>query len=279
MVPAAFCEPLEVELDRPVTEQNQFQTLVIRADFAQIPQDYRLETPSIPGVEVEIEKPTWEKSGDQYQVRWVVKLLAHQPGTINIPAFHLRFRLGADLGQLEPVWSSAPKHYQVTEVPGFSQPPQLIEPQTPGFDPRLLAASLGAWAVFCTGGFFWFKGHQITPVAAPRSAVQIALERIDQLQPLVEQEAHKELHLQLSTTLRDFIQDQYQLPTRGQTTEEFLHFNRNSKALPPVALKALEAYFQLSDQIKFASFEPGMQFSKDALEQMKTFVESEIDPV
>jgi len=271
----AFAQKLQVDLAQPTTPQNQFQHIQITTTFASVPLQYRLIPPQIAQGALELSAPQWEASPEGYLVRWDAKVLSEHVGAVNLAPFSLVYSQGEKQRSLV----SDPLSYQVTPVPGFDQPPQFLPLTPPGFDPLPMVSGLLFWGLLSGAGYGWFRRRQSPQIVTPKTAIEIALSQIEELRPLCDAAQHKALHLKLSTTLKDFIQAQYQIPATGQTTQEFLVYHRNSKALPPAALKALEAYFQSSDQIKFAGFEPAAQFSLNAIEQMKTLVESEIDPV
>ncbi|MHC5184367.1 MAG: hypothetical protein ACYSPI_08845, partial [Planctomycetota bacterium] len=73
---------------------------------------------------------------------------------------------------------------------------------------------------------------------------------------LVEQGRIKEFYEKLSTCLRHYIENRFQLRAPEQTTEEFLEQLKTSDALRLEHKQQLQKFLEHSDLVKFARYEP-----------------------
>ena len=275
LVPVAIADSWQAEIAFPSLSQEQFQNVQLTAQWKQLPTHFELLSPVLLGAEFDIKGPKLSFQTSEYMATWDLTILSTQTGTVTLPAFRLAFEQD---GQQHSRYTR-PLTYQIQPNPAFSKPLSFTTPQEPGFDGTYLWITGLGWLALSWAAVFWLKRPKPLALQPLKSPKELALERIQSLRPLCQQQEQKPLHLGLSTALKEFIQTQYQLPAEGQTTEEFLASNRDSKTLPPKALTALESYFRLSDQVKFAGYDPGVSLSEQALNQMQTFVESEGDPV
>lgn len=95
------------------------------------------------------------------------------------------------------------------------------------------------------------KKEDAIPAAQPRQTALARLESIQQQRPDADT-----LYTQLTTTIREYLENAYQVKARTQTTEEFL----NSMALHPFfdadTRQDLKNFMQTADEVKFGKYQP-----------------------
>lgn len=108
-----------------------------------------------------------------------------------------------------------------------------------------------------------------------KSAHAIAFERLKAIaaENLVEQGRIKEFYEKLSTCLRQYIENRFQLRAPEQTTEEFLEQLKTSDALRLEHKQQLQKFLEHSDLVKFARYEPNPEQINESLTMAEEFVE------
>jgi hypothetical protein len=108
-----------------------------------------------------------------------------------------------------------------------------------------------------------------------KSAHAIAFERLKAIaaENLVEQGRIKEFYEKLSTCLRHYIENRFQLRAPAQTTEEFLEQLKTSDALRLEHKQQLQKFLEHSDLVKFARYEPNPEQINESLTMAEEFVE------
>lgn len=95
---------------------------------------------------------------------------------------------------------------------------------------------------------------------------------------LVEQGRVKEFYGKLSTCLRQYIENRFQLRAPEQTTEEFLEQLKRSDTLQPEHKQQLEKFLQHCDLVKFARYQPSTDQINESLTMAEEFVEKTKSP-
>jgi hypothetical protein len=108
-----------------------------------------------------------------------------------------------------------------------------------------------------------------------KSAHAIAFERLKAIaaENLVEQGRIKEFYEKLSTCLRHYIENRFQLRAPEQTTEEFLEQLKTSDALRLEHKQQLQKFLEHSDLVKFARYEPNPEQINESLTMAEEFVD------
>jgi hypothetical protein len=108
-----------------------------------------------------------------------------------------------------------------------------------------------------------------------KSAHAIAFERLKAIaaENLVEQGRIKEFYEKLSTCLRQYIENRFQLRAPEQTTEEFLEQLKTSDALRLEYKQQLQKFLEHSDLVKFARYEPEPEQINESMTMAEEFVE------
>ena len=108
-----------------------------------------------------------------------------------------------------------------------------------------------------------------------KTAHAIAFERLKAIaaENLVEQGRIKEFYERLSTCLRQYIENRFQLRAPEQTTEEFLEQLKTSDALRLEYKQQLQKFLENSDLVKFARYEPEPEQINESMTMAEEFVE------
>ncbi len=108
-----------------------------------------------------------------------------------------------------------------------------------------------------------------------KSAHEIAFEVLKAIaaENLVEQGRIKEFYEKLSTCLRQYIENRFQLRAPEQTTEEFLEQLKTSNVLKLEHKQQLQKFLEHCDLVKFARYQPSDEQINESLTIAEGFVE------
>jgi len=261
---------LELSAEIKSDYQVQFPALAeVLTQFRIYDQDDRPETVSENGIMIK-----------SYQYR----LEPLELGTCEIPAltFHFERKVTPEENSAavtlttEPVWVEV-----ITSLPAdpnafaIADIDEVVEMKANYF---WLWTGLGV--AFLLGIGVWI-GVLIRPqktTEIPRvykSAHAIAFECLKAIatENLVEQGRIKEFYEKLSTCLRQYIENRFQLRAPEQTTEEFLEQLKTSDALKLEYKQQLQKFLEHCDLVKFARYEPNPEQINESLTMAEEFVE------
>ncbi|MCH8217310.1 MAG: DUF4381 family protein [Planctomycetes bacterium] len=130
-------------------------------------------------------------------------------------------------------------------------------------------------ALLVTAYWLWSRSRPAKAVRIFKSAHEIAYERLRRLvdRQLIENQRVKEFYEHISTILRHYIEDRFDLRAPEQTTEEFLSDLKQSRALAPPDKENLEHFLAHCDLVKFAKHHPDQRQIQDTFDLAKAFVE------
>ena len=159
--------------------------------------------------------------------------------------------------------SAAPPPVQQTAAPNLTSPPatatasstedihdirglKAIPSQELWF---LWLAGCAALAVLAYGAWRWYRHARTTP----KSAYEIALERLEKARALMTLETAREFSIEVSEIIRSYIEARFHVRAAHQTTEEFLHnLLEPSDALLADHQELLAEFLHHCDLAKFA---------------------------
>lgn len=127
--------------------------------------------------------------------------------------------------------------------------------------------------------FIWDKRYKkekiIDPYLVKQKAFQSILEKLEEVEKQdFSQYNIRELHTDLSNILRDYLENIFDQKALGQTSEEFIQDIYRKNLFNGDQQKFLKNFSNLSDLVKFASFEPDSKHNQEVFETIKKFVES-----
>jgi hypothetical protein len=141
-----------------------------------------------------------------------------------------------------PVTTAASSTEDIRDIRG----PKAIPSQELWF---IWLAGGAAVAAFAYGTWRWYR-HVRT---APKSAYEIALERLEKARALMTLETAREFSIEVSEIVRSYIEARFQVRAAHQTTEEFLHnLLEPSDALLGAHQELLAEFLHHCDLAKFA---------------------------
>ena len=116
-----------------------------------------------------------------------------------------------------------------------------------------------------------------TPGQPPRPAHEIALEALDRIEasPMLERGQVKEYHIEVSETLRTYVEARFRVPALEMTTREVVGGLRREGASPDF-VEGLGRFLDQCDMVKFAKVRPAPNASRAVLVLGRDLVEGSI---
>ncbi|MHC4232771.1 MAG: hypothetical protein ACYTBY_10160 [Planctomycetota bacterium] len=282
--------PLRVKV-RLSDERVTLSGLLTLELSAEIKSDYQVQFPALPEVLTQFrihhrdDRPETVSEDGMMIKSYQYRLEPLELGPSEIPALTFHFERketpeenSAAAGTLttEPVWIEV-----ITSLPAdpnafaIADIDEVVEMKANYF---WLWTALGV--AFLLGIGIWI-GVLIRPPKTTeirrvyKSAHAIAFERLKAIaaENLVEQGRIKEFYEKLSTCLRHYIENRFQLRAPEQTTEEFLEQLKTSDALRLEHKQQLQKFLEHSDLVKFARYEPNPEQINESLTMAEEFVE------
>jgi hypothetical protein len=282
--------PLRVKV-RLSDERVTLSGLLTLELSAEIKSDYQVQFPALPEVLTQFrihhrdDRPETVSEDGMMIKSYQYRLEPLELGPSEIPALTFHFERketpeenSAAAGTLttEPVWIEV-----ITSLPAdpnafaIADIDEVVEMKANYF---WLWTALGV--AFLLGIGIWI-GVLIRPPKTTeirrvyKSAHAIAFERLKAIaaENLVEQGRIKEFYEKLSTCLRQYIENRFQLRAPEQTTEEFLEQLKTSDALRLEHKQQLQKFLEHSDLVKFARYEPNPEQINESLTMAEEFVE------
>ncbi|MHC5085104.1 MAG: hypothetical protein ACYSOV_05820 [Planctomycetota bacterium] len=282
--------PLRVKV-RLSDERVTLSGLLTLELSAEIKSDYQVQFPALPEVLTQFrihhrdDRPGTVSEDGMMIKSYQYRLEPLELGPSEIPALTFHFERketpeenSAAAGTLttEPVWIEV-----ITSLPAdpnafaIADIDEVVEMKANYF---WLWTALGV--AFLLGIGIWI-GVLIRPPKTTeirrvyKSAHAIAFERLKAIaaENLVEQGRIKEFYEKLSTCLRHYIENRFQLRAPEQTTEEFLEQLKTSDALRLEHKQQLQKFLEHSDLVKFARYEPNPEQINESLTMAEEFVE------
>ncbi|MHC5086854.1 MAG: hypothetical protein ACYSN9_03460 [Planctomycetota bacterium] len=282
--------PLRVKV-RLSDERVTLSGLLTLELSAEIKSDYQVQFPALPEVLTQFrihhrdDRPETVSEDGMMIKSYQYRLEPLELGPCEIPALTFHFERketpeenSAAAGTLttEPVWIEV-----ITSLPAdpnafaIADIDEVVEMKANYF---WLWTALGV--AFLLGIGIWI-GVLIRPPKTTeirrvyKSAHAIAFERLKAIaaENLVEQGRIKEFYEKLSTCLRHYIENRFQLRAPEQTTEEFLEQLKTSDALRLEHKQQLQKFLEHSDLVKFARYEPNPEQINESLTMAEEFVE------
>lgn len=282
--------PLRVKV-RLSDERVTLSGLLTLELSAEIKSDYQVQFPALPEVLTQFrihhrdDRPETVSEDGMMIKSYQYRLEPLELGPSEIPALTFHFERketpeenSAAAGTLttEPVWIEV-----ITSLPAdpnafaIADIDEVVEMKANYF---WLWTALGV--AFLLGIGIWI-GVLIRPPKTTeirrvyKSAHAIAFERLKAIaaENLVEQGRIKEFYEKLSTCLRHYIENRFQLRAPEQTTEEFLEQLKTSDALRLEHKQQLQKFLEHCDLVKFARYEPNPEQINESLTMAEEFVE------
>ena len=282
--------PLRVKV-RLSDERVTLSGLLTLELSAEIKSDYQVQFPALPEVLTQFrihdqdDRPEMVSEEGMMIKSYQYRLEPLELGPCEIPALSFHFERketpeenSAAAGTLttEPVWIEV-----ITSLPAdpnafaIADIDEVVEMKANYF---WLWTALGV--AFLLGIGIWI-GMLIRPPKMTeirrvyKSAHAIAFERLKAIaaENLVEQGRIKEFYEKLSTCLRHYIENRFQLRAPEQTTEEFLEQLKTSDALRLEHKQQLQKFLEHRDLVKFARYEPNPDQINESLTMAEEFFE------
>lgn len=200
--------------------------------------------------------------------------------------FEIRVKNGVNsvelMGSLNPPLphSNAPPMNLSTENANvFSQQNQNPEKNIKAFESKSLPLKLFLiGCVLALIGYFlrdnalkvWEKWLAVVP-PTPKEKALVHLDVLQKIE-LAQKGEYESFYVDLTNTIRQYIEDQFHLRAPHYTTEEFLLKAKESNIFDEHSKKNLEGFLENADKVKFAEYQPSLYDCEKALEMAKKFI-------
>jgi hypothetical protein len=204
-------------------------------------------------------------------------------GTYDIPAFEFQF---SDVNEPDKTYTleTEPIPVEITSLLGEDRDNLVIEDiedvVTLPTQIRWLWiwVSIGCWSVVIAMGILmvYLKKKRMTEIVRLfKPAHEIAYDRLRRLvaEDLIESGQLKAFYERISTILRHYIEDRFQLRAPERTTEEFLQELKHSPDLPETDKQDLAKFLNHCDLVKFAKHQPTQEQIQTTFDLVKGFIE------
>ena len=282
---------LNVKLSKKSIDLTEFLKVVVEIEFTeetQIIPPFLPESVYYPLLLVENPENTtqWSDNRDFLISRWIYQFEPLKSGDFTLKPFSLFFRLKKEKNSDPDKWpiyqintESIPyqvSSVEISETDDIRDIKGLILPEY-RYAPILISGGCLLFIIICYVLIKWYRQNQNPESKKTKSKAdfyELTLHKLDDLeaQNLISKNEFNQLHTQLSTILRYFIENHFGLRAQEQTTEEFMkemqqsiHFNNEQRGI-------LIHFLKLADLVKFATFDPGSQISQDAMLSIRDFV-------
>ncbi|MCP4756166.1 MAG: hypothetical protein GY866_35335 [Proteobacteria bacterium] len=232
------------------------------------------------------ESTYWNEQNDRLANKWEYTFEPVASGEFSLKPFTIYFRLDKEKTDDPAKWPVHEIHteeisYRVSSVevgdeddirdvkglilPDYNVVPVAVTTAT------LMAVFLSIWLVIRFGKRGEKRDLQLqTEIDFFREA----LKRLDNLEgrDLIGKEEFERLHTELSAILRYYVENYFGMRPQEQTTEEFINDIRYSSRFSTEQQGVLQQFLALADLVKFATFDPGPEASREAMQSVREFV-------
>lgn len=222
--------------------------------------------------------PPHKQDGRVVTTRWYT-LTIFDTGDHLIPAPKVSYRLpGEELKEaqgeevLVGVASLLAKAKDAHDIRDIKPPEELP------FDWRPYGIVLGALigvGLLGVGCFYLLNRPRRQRIVPPRPAHEVALAALNRLrsQKLIEQGRFEQYYVQLSSIVRQYLENGFNLRAPEMTTEEFLTALASDRRLNMPHRRLLSEFLSQADLVKFARHLPSLKDSEAAYEAARRFIE------
>lgn len=232
-------------------------------------------------------KKKWSEDNKSFIQSWIYQLEPLSSGSYALAPFEIFFQLKKDKPTDQSTWklhriktSSIPyiitpgvisPDKKIRDIKGFILVPFNFTPMVISLSVIVVLFLLIQWVRYQL-----LKNERSTPEKRASSYKQTALEELRKLeqQEFNSADELKNLHTKLSDIIRKYIENDFKIPAREQTTEEFIRQITTFEPFSFSQRKSLTQFLNLADLVKFATFSPEQNASREALQQAKDFVTS-----
>ena len=114
--------------------------------------------------------------------------------------------------------------------------------------------------------------ESVSQIDQELNAQKKGLQSLEIIQNLLKKQNYEQFYLQLTDTVRRFIEERYQIKASIKTTEEFLQEMTQYPTLDPKTQNLLSEFLQRADQVKFAEHQPSSKECEEAYKAAETLI-------
>jgi len=275
---------IHVRLDR--TSMTIAETVLLQFE-ATVQPEYEIQMPNVDKVLENFGIVDWDNLGarldeqDNVVTTYQYRLEPFLSGQYEIPAFTFSFH---DVNEPDSKHelTSDPIAVEVTSLLG-DQRAELVIEDIEG--PVALPKETSYWwvwipviVVLVTIPLTWFLSRQkrarkLIRIFRPAHEIAYARLRVLVAEDLVEAGRIKEFYERISSILRHYIEDRFDLHAPERTTEEFLFELQSTDVLPASDKEVLGEFLAHCDLVKFAKHDPTSEQIQKTFDLVKDFIE------
>ena len=282
-----------VSLSSDSIELTDFLTVTVRVEHS---DTVRVEPPYLSEAVYEplllIQNPQedlfWSEKQNRIIQSWVYRFEPMKSGEFALHPFRVFFRLESERKPQKEDWpvykieiSEIPYRVTSVDINDQSDIRDVKGPIQPEYDyvPLILSVSGISLLLFSLWLVVRIRMHLQDRELPAVETIDYLLESLRRLKKLEEkdyisQQQYDRLHVELSAVLRYFIENRFGLKAREQTTEEFIRDIRYSPHFNTEQQSILQQFLELADLVKFATYDPGSEASREAMKTIRYFIES-----
>ncbi len=287
--------PIEVfiGLSAETLELTDFLNVTIRIEHEEgvlVEPPYLPETVYAPLLLVQSpqEDLFWSETKNRIVKSWEYRFEPMHSGDFKLRPFRVFFRLESEKQPDKTQWpvykiETSEINYRVTSV-DINQQEDIRDIKgliLPAYDflPLMLTVAVIGILLFLMWLGFKIKNRFRDPEPLPAEMIDYLKESLRKLDELEEKDyisrrEYDRLHVELSAVMRYFIENRFGLKALEQTTEEFIREIRYSPHFSSEQQSILQQFLELADLVKFATYDPGSNASREAMKTVRYFIES-----
>ncbi len=278
--------PASIHVRLGKTKMTIADTVVLQLE-ATLEPGYEMQMPTVEKVLENFGIVDWDNLGQRLDEKnnvvtsYQYRLEPFLSGNYEIPAFTFEFHDVNEPDNKHEL-TSEPIAVEVTSLLGEQRAELVIEDiegvveiPEPAGRWWLWALALPGPAVVLAGWFLLRSRRAKRLVRILKPAHEIAYARLRALvaENLAEQGRIKEFYERISSILRHYIEDRFELHAPERTTEEFLAELRFTEVLPSSDKGVLEEFLTHCDLVKFARHDPTTEQIQRTFDLVKDFIE------
>lgn len=208
-------------------------------------------------------------NGNRREWTWSLKLDTFDANTDSLSGISIQW---SDANGTTGIIEVEPIPVQVESVAGAAlQDMELrdIKTSVPLYSRTWWPLAMIAVIFVCVVGvvFFFLKKKKRAPILPPHLKAMLAIQSLQDSKVDV-----VTFYTALSTIVRTYIEEQFEIAATGQTTREFLIAEKENPRFEHQDRHALADFLVAADLVKFAKFEPNESIWDEAVQRAKEFV-------
>jgi len=225
--------------------------------------------------------PSGKLDGERIEHTYTLRVAAYKLGELTLPPI--------EITALGPGGELYTMHTEPIPIRIGSVMPNEPNPKLKGMEPPVRVFQRTWWLLYALGGLALVlvavvvtlviqrrlqrRAAIAAPPPPPTPPHVVALLRLDglEVEQMIEAERFKELYLELSEIVREYIGGRWQFDALEMTTAE-IAAALAARSVSPEVQQRLQRYFNDCDLVKFAKFQPDTETAQHAVNEARAIV-------